>query len=141
MKREPVATDNPLLQPWTDELGLPPFAAIEPGHFEPAFDAALAEQRAEIERIATQAEPPTFDNTAAALDRSGRLLARIEPVFRSLCNSHTSPELQAIERRLAPRLAAHAASIQRDPRLFARLDALVRQGEAAPLQAEQSRLL
>ena len=141
MKREMSETDNPLLQPWTGELGLPPFAAIEPGHFEPAFDAALAEQRAEIERIATQAGPPTFDNTAAALDRSGRLLARIEPVFRSLCNSHTSPELQAIERRLAPRLATHAASIQRDPRLFARLDALLRQSEAAPLQAEQSRLL
>jgi Zn-dependent oligopeptidase len=84
MNRDKIETlDNPLLQAWTDELGLPPFAAIEAGHFEPAFDAALAEHRAEIERIATQSEPPTFENSAAALDRSGRLLARIEPVFRS----------------------------------------------------------
>jgi peptidyl-dipeptidase Dcp len=141
MKREPIDTDNPLLAPWTDELGLPPFAAIEARHFEPAFDVALAEQRAEIERIATQAGPPSFENTAAALDRSGRLLARVEPVFRSLCNSLTSPQLQQAERRLAPRLAAHAASIQRDPRLFARLDALLRQADSAALDAEQRRLL
>ena len=141
MKREPTDTDNPLLQRWTDELGLPPFAAIEARHFEPALDAALAEHRAEIDRIATRAEAPSFENTAAALDRSGRLLARIEPVFRSLCNSLTSPELQAAERRLAPRLAVHAASVQRDPRLFARLDALTCQADGLPLDAEQRCLL
>ncbi len=142
MNREPIATlDNPLLQPWPDDLGLPPYDAIEAAHFEPAIEAALAGHRAEIERIATRAEAPTFDNTAAALDRSGRLLARIEPVFRGLCASLTSPELQAVERRLSPVLAAHWASIARDPRLFARLDALARQGEALPLEAEQRQLL
>jgi peptidyl-dipeptidase Dcp len=141
MNREPIDTTNPLLQPWPDDLGLPPYAAIQASHFEPAFDAALAEHRAEIERIATATELPTFENTAAALDRSGRLLARIEPVFRGLCNSHTSPELQAIDLRLAPRLAAHTSAIQRDPRLFARLDALVLRGGALGLDAEQRRLL
>ncbi|MBK9243510.1 MAG: M3 family metallopeptidase [Burkholderiales bacterium] len=141
MKRDSIESGNPLLQPWTDALGLPPFGAIDAGHFEPAFEVALAEHRAEIERIATRGEPPTFDNTAAALDRSGRLLARVEPVLRSLCNSHTSPELQAVELRLAPRLAAHAASIQRDPRLFARLDALAQRVDSLDLDAEQRRLL
>ena len=141
MNRDPIDTANPLLQPWPDDLGLPPYAAIEAAHFEPAFEAALAEHRAEIERIATQAEPPTFENTAAALDRSGRRLSRIEPVFRGLCASHTSAELQAVERRLSPKLAAHWASFARDPRLFARLDALVRQGYPLPLDAEQRRLL
>ncbi len=141
MKRQPFETDNPLLQPWSDDLGLPPFAAIDAGHFEPAIDAALAEHSAEIERIATQTEPPGFENTVAALDRGGRLLARIEPVFRSLCNSLSSPQLQAVERRLAPRLAAHAAAIERDPRLFARLDALLQRRDTLSLQAEQQRLL
>jgi peptidyl-dipeptidase Dcp len=141
MNRDPIKTGNPLLQPWSDDLGLPPFAAIEVSHFEPAFDAALAEHRAEIEAIAAQSGPATFDNTVAALDRSGRMMARIEPVFRSLCASHTSPELQAVERRLAPSLAAHWAGIQRDPRLFARLDALVKRGEALALDDEQRRLL
>ena len=142
MNRDKLETpDNPLLQAWTDELGLPPFAAIESGQFEPAIDAALAEHRAEVERIAAESEPPTFENSALAFDRSGRLLARIEPVFRSLCNSHTSPELQAVERRLAPRLAAHYGSVQRDPRLFARLDALYQRRESLSMQAEQLRLL
>jgi len=141
MNRDKIETlDNPLLQSWTDALGLPPFERIDAGHFEPAFDIALDAHRAEVERIATQSDPPTFDDTAAALDRSGRWLARIEPVFRSLCASRTTPALQAVERRLAPRLAAHAASIQRDPRLFARLDALVR-ADAPSLDAEQRRLL
>jgi len=141
MNRDPIETGNPLLQPWTDDLGLPPYGAIEAGHFEPAFDAALAAHGAEIDAIATLPDPPTFDNTAAALDRSGRLLGRIEAVFRGLCASCTSPELQAVERRMAPRLAAHWASIQRDPRLFARLDALVERGEGLALDAEQRRLL
>ena len=133
--------DNPLLQPWADDLGLPPYPAIDAAHFEPAIEAALAAHRAEIERIATQAEPPTFDNTAAALDRSGRLLARIEPVFRGLVTANTSAKLQEAERRLSPKLASHWASIARDPRLFARLDALVRQGDALPIDAESRRLL
>ncbi len=141
MNRDPIDLSNPLLAPWPGDHGLPPYAAIRAERFEPAFEAALAEHRAEIERIATQAEPPTFDNTAAALDRSGRLLARIEPVFRGLCASNTSPELQAIERGLAPALAAHWASIARDPRLFARLDALVRRADALRLDAERRRLL
>ncbi len=133
--------DNPLLVPWTDAFGLPPFEAITASHFEPAFDVALAEHRAEVEAIATQDDSPSFANTAAALDATGRLLARIEPTFRNLCASHTSPELQAAERRLSPRLAAHWAAIQRDQRLFARLDALMQQREALGLNGEQQRLL
>ena len=141
MNRDPLAASNPLLQPWPDDLGLPPYAAIEARHFEPAFDAALAGHRAEIEAIATSGDGPTFENTVAALDRSGRLLARIEPVFRGLCVSFTSPELQAVERRMAPRLAAHYAAIQRDPRLFARLDSLLTRLDSLGLDAEQRRLL
>jgi len=141
MDRDPAAPRNPLLQPWPGDLGLPPYSVIEAGHFEPAFDAALATHRAEIEAIATLAEPPTFDNTGAALDRSGRLLSRIEAVFRGLCASYTSPALQAVERRLAPRLAAHYAAIARDPRLLARLDALVQRGAALALDAESRRLI
>jgi peptidyl-dipeptidase Dcp len=141
MNRDALPAANPLLQPWDDELGLPPYAAIRAEHFEPAFEAALAAHRAEIERIATAAERPTFDDTAAALDRSGRLLARIEAVFRSLCASRTSPALQAVERQWAPKLATHWAAIARDPRLYARLAALAQQGEALALDAESRRLL
>ena len=107
--------DNPLLAPWTTPFGLPPFAAIRPAHFAPAFDAALAAHRAEIDAIAAATEPPTLDNTVAAFDRSGRDLVRIQRLFYNLAASETSPELQAVEREMAPRLAAHHSAIYMTP--------------------------
>jgi peptidyl-dipeptidase Dcp len=70
-------TNNPLLQPWTAPYSLPPFDAIRPEHFEPAFEAAMREHRGELRTIGEQAEAPSFDNTLAAFGRSGRRLARI----------------------------------------------------------------
>ena len=98
---------NPLMQPWSGVHGLPPFADIQPAHFPPAFDAALAQHRAEIDAIATQAEAPSFANTVAAFDASGRQLARLEHLFYTLAASATSPELQAVQRDLAAPLAEH----------------------------------
>ena len=69
---------NPLLQPWQTLHGLPPFAAIRPEHFLPAFEVAMAEHRAEVEAIGAAPEPPTFENTIAAFDRAGLQLARVE---------------------------------------------------------------
>ncbi len=132
---------NPLLTPWTGCFGLPPFGEIRAHHFAPAFDVVLAAHRAEIEAIATRAEPPSFDNTAAALDASGRPLARIEALFRNLTASHTSPELQAVEREMVPKLASHHSSILLDERLFARLDALHAQRDVLALNPEQRQLL
>ena len=132
---------NPLLNPWTAPFGLPPFADIEAAHFAPAFEQALAEQRAELDLIAAQAAPPTFDNTVAAFDRSGRLLARIEPTFDSLAASATSPALQAVQRAMAAPLAAHASTVYMHAGLFARIDALHRERQALALTPEQLRLL
>jgi peptidyl-dipeptidase Dcp len=137
----PPSADNPLLAPWTTPFGLPPFAEIRPAHFAPAFDAALAAHRADIDAIAAATEPPTLANTVVALDRSGRDLVRIQRLFFNLAASETSPELQAIEREMAPRLAAHQSAIYLDTRLFARIDTLYRQrAELAP-DAESLRLL
>ena len=136
-----MTQSNPLLSPWAAEYGLPPFAASEPSHFKPAFEAALAEQRAELEAIATQAAAPSFENTVAAFDRSGRLLARIEPFFGTLTSSHTSAELQAVQRDLAAPLAAHDSAIYMNAALFARFDALHAERHALGLSPEQLRLL
>ena len=98
--------------------------------------------RAEVDAIADSAEPPTFDNTIAALDRSGRDLERIERLFFNLTASETSAELQAIERDISPRLAAHHSAIDMDANLFARIEAAPRAARrASPLDAEQLRLL
>ena len=101
---------NPLLVRWDTPFGLPPFAAIQPAHFAPAFEAAMRAQRAEVDAIAADPAPADFDNSVAAFDRSGRLLARVEAVFHNLSASHTSPALQAVQRELAAPQAERAAA-------------------------------
>lgn len=132
---------NPLLDPWTTPFSLPPFTAIRPEHFSPAFAQALAGHDAEIERIAADPVAPSFDNTIRALDVSGRLLARIEHLFHNLCSSETSPALQAVEREMSPRLAAHESAIFLNERLFARVDDLYGRRAELNLAPEALRLL
>ena len=115
---------NPLLQPWTAPHGLPPFPAIRPEHFAPAFEVAMREHRAELDAIASQAEPASFANTVARLDASGRLMARLDGAFHNLCASETSDALQAAQRELAQPMAAHSNAIYLNEALFARLDGL-----------------
>ena len=117
-----TATDcnNPLLSPWDEPFGLPPFERVLPEHFAAAFEQSMAAHATEIDRIANATSAPTFENTIAALDRSGRLLTRTEQLFFNLTASETSPELQAIERDIAPKLAAHENAILLSEKLFAR---------------------
>jgi peptidyl-dipeptidase Dcp len=132
---------NPLLQPWTGPYGLPPFAAVRPEHFGPAFEQAMREHLAEIDAIGAAADAPTFDNTAAAFDRAGRLLDRLGSLFHNLSSSETSPALQAVQREMAPRLAAHDSRVYTHAALFARLDLLHRDRDRLDLTAEQRRVL
>ena len=132
---------NPLLRTWGTPHAMPPFAEIRSEHFAPAFEVAMREHRAELDAIAAQAEAPTFDNTVARLDASGRLFARIELVFHNLCASEASAALQAVQREMARPLAAHANAIYLHGGLFARLHALHCERERLTLTAEQQRLL
>jgi peptidyl-dipeptidase Dcp len=138
---EPTTTGNPLLEPWSAPHGLPPFAAIRAEHFAPAFDAAMRAHRRELDAIATQAEAPSFDNTVARLDASGRLFARVDGVFHNLCASETSEALQAVQRELAQPMAAHSNAIYLNELLFARLDTLHAQRLSLGLDAPSQRLL
>jgi len=132
---------NPLLRPWDGPYGLPPFADIRPEHFEPAFEQALAEHRAELALMASQTEAPSFANTLAAFDRSGRRLAALEHLFSTLSASATSPELQAAQRRLAAPLAAHNNAVYMNAALFARIEALHEQRADLGLEPQELRLL
>ena len=136
-----IDRNNPLLQAWGEPFGLPPFEQVRHDHFAPAFEQAMLAHRAEIERISNSLDVPTFENTVAALDRSGRLLTRTEQLFFNLTASETSPELQAVERDVAPKLAAHENAILLDQKLFARIDELHSKRETLALNAEQIRLL
>jgi peptidyl-dipeptidase Dcp len=137
----PPTDRNPLLSPWEGPHALPPFSELKVEHFEPAFARALAQHRAEVDAIAHQPAPPEFDNTIAALDAAGALLARIDAVFSNLCSSETSPDLQAVERQMAPVLAAHGNAIYLNEALFRRIDTLHTKRDALELDAESMRLL
>jgi peptidyl-dipeptidase Dcp len=136
-----MSETNPLLQPWKAPYGLPPFAAITPAHFVPAFEAAMRQHRDELARIGASRAAPDFDNTLAAFDRSGRLLDRIASVFYNLTASETNAELQAVQRAMAAPLAAHDNAVYMDAALFARIDALHEVRDTLGLTPEQLRLL
>ena len=124
-----------------EPFGLPDFARIGPGLFAPAFDAAMAEHRAEIDAIAGQGEEPSFDNTIAAMERAGRALSRVAAVFFTLAGADTNEALEAIEREVSPKLSRHASAIALDAGLFARIDRLFEARESAALSPEDLRLL
>lgn len=132
---------NPLLTESTLPFNFPRFDLIKDAHFLPAFEQAMAENLREVAAIADRAEKPTFDNTLVALERSGRALKRIEAVFSGLTATLTNPELQKIQRTLAPKLSAHADAIRLNPALFARLAALYDARATLGLDAESQRLL
>jgi peptidyl-dipeptidase Dcp len=132
---------NPLLQEWTAPYSLPPFASLQPGHFEPALRQAMAEHRQELAALGAQAVPPSFDNTVAAFDRAGRSLGRIAAVFYNLTSSATSPELQAVQRDMAAPMAAHHNAVYMDAAVFARVHALHQRRKELGLSPEALRLL
>jgi peptidyl-dipeptidase Dcp len=132
---------NPLLSTWTAHYGLPPFDQIKPAHFASAFDAAMTEQNRELDAIEDNANAATFENTIVAFDRHGRKFAQVSMCFGNLAASETSDELQAVERELAPKLAAHSSSIFLREKLFARIDALYEQREGLGLSAVDRRML
>jgi peptidyl-dipeptidase Dcp len=136
-----MTSDNPLLTPWIAPHGLPPFGDIRPEQFEPAFSAAMQAHRDELRGILDTADAPTFDNTIAAFDRSGRLLGRISAVFHNLTASETNAALQAVQRRMAAPLSAHESAIYLDADLFARVDTLHGRCADLELTPEQLRLL
>ncbi|MFZ9428670.1 MAG: M3 family metallopeptidase [Burkholderiaceae bacterium] len=136
-----IHSSNPLLQAWDTPHGLPPFDRIRPEHFEPAFELAMREQRQEIDSIADSRQTPAFGNTVAAFDASGRLLARLEGVFHNLCASETSPELQAVQRRLAQPLAAHNNAVYMHAGVFSRIQHLYERRGDLGLDSESLRLL
>ena len=132
---------NPLLSEWAGALELPPFGAIRPGHFRPAFDRALADHRAEIDAIAENPAPPDFENTIAALERSGRRLERVAGVFFVMAGADTSDEIEAIERDISPLLARHNNALYLNRALYSRIADLYDRRDTLSLDAEQARVL
>jgi peptidyl-dipeptidase Dcp len=132
---------NPLLSAFTGRFGLPAFGAVTPDHFRPAFDAALAQHRAEIDAIAASAGTPTFANTIEALEKSGRALERVANVFFVLAGADTGDAIEAVERDVSPLLARHSNALYLNRALYARIADLYARRDTLELSAEQARVL
>lgn len=115
---------NPLLEPSNLPFGLPPFAEIQDSHYAEAVDAGLAEHVAEIQSIVDNPEPASFDNTAVAMERSGRLLERAASSFFTLVSAHASEAIQKLETELSPRFAAHQDAVYLNRDLYERFAAI-----------------
>jgi len=139
----PVVIDpnNPLLAEWTGPYGgVPPFDQIKVEQFKPALEAAMAENLAEVDRIANDPAPPTFENTIAALENTARRLDRVGTAYGIWSSTMNGPEFQVVEREMAPRLAAFSDQITQNEKLFERIDAVYNSPEKASLTPEQQRL-
>ena len=112
---------NPLLAAWDTPHETPPFSEIKLSDYEPAFDAAIACSRAEVEAIVKNPKKPTFGNTIVALERQGELLNRISGLFFNLLVADSSDEMQEIAQRVQPKLTELSNDISLDPELFARV--------------------
>ena len=132
---------NPLLAPWDTPFALPPFASITDADFAPAFDAALDAARAEIARIATQDDAPTFANTIAALELAERDLDRVSGVFYNLAGADSNPAREALQRDLAPKMAAFSSEVLMNPALWARVRTLHDARDTLDLAPEEARVL
>ncbi len=136
-----VAVKNPLLAPWTGPYaGVPPFDQVKVEQLAPALEAAMAETLANADAIAANPAPPTFDNTLAALERASRTLDRAGSVYGVFSSAMSTPEFQAVEREMAPKLAAFQDKITQNEKLFARIAAVYESRETSCKTAEQKRL-
>ena len=132
---------NALLIDDHQPLTLPAFDRIRASDFKPALQHAMALHRAEVTALGSPAGPADFEHVAAAFDRSGNLLQRIEAVFHNLTASATSPDLQAVQRELAGPVSAHWSAVLQDAALFARLDEVHQRRDQLGLDTEQRRLV
>ena len=132
---------NPFYAPSTLPFHAPPFDKIKDEDYQPAIEAGMAEQQAEIQAIADNPAPPTFDNTIVAMEKSGRLFHRALAAFEGVTEANTNPALQHVETVEAPKRAAHHDFIYLNTKLFARVAAIYKQRATLQFDPESLRLI
>lgn len=133
--------DNPLLNAFNTPFQVPPFDRIKPEHYEPAFDSAIEMAKHEIDSIAADPSPATFENTVEAIAYSGILLNEVTSVFFNLNEANTNDTLQEIATKVSPKIAAYLDEIYMNSKLFSRVKEVYGQKESLRLNAEQNTLL
>ena len=134
-------TENPLLKESTLDFHYPPFDKIRDQDYAPAFEQGMAEQIKEIEPIANNPDSPTFENTIVALEKTGKLLDRVNRIFSNLSSANTNPQMQTIESEMAPKLSAHQDAIYLNGPLFKRIEKLYNERDTLGLDEESKWLI
>ncbi len=138
----PAAKPNPLLAKWEGANGgVPAFDKYTVADLGPALEIAMTEKMADVERVANDPTPPTFENTIAALERVGKPLERVQAVYGIYTSTLNDDAAQAVQRDMEPKLAALDDKIAQNKKLFDRIAAVYEQRATLKLTAEQSRLL
>lgn len=132
---------NPFFTEYATPFGVPPFEQIHASHYKPALLKGMEEQMAEIQAIINNQEEANFENTIAALDRSGALLTKVLYAFSGQSSVNTNDTIQALEQELYPLLSKHSDDINMNPELFARVKAVYDNREQLNLDKEQAKLL
>lgn len=135
-----TAGENPFFKPFATPHGTAPFNEIKIEHYEPAFEKAMVEHQAEIDRIASNPDAATFANTIEAIEYSGEMMSRVSSVFFNLLGSESNDEMMEISQRLSPRLSEHSNNINLNEDLFKRVKAVYDNRHTAGLTQEQIRL-
>ncbi|MEM8825535.1 MAG: M3 family metallopeptidase, partial [Pseudomonadota bacterium] len=138
---EATQTANPLIGEWSTPDGVPPYDQISPEHYEPAFDAAIAEARAETKAIAETTAAPTFENVIEAMERAGQELGRVSRTFFTVASANATPEIQKIQSNVSPKLTRLSNETLQDQDLFARVRTVYDQSQQLGLTPEQLRLV
>ena len=132
---------NPFLTEYTTPFQVPPFDQIKIDHYMPAFEAGIAEQKAEVEAIVNNAETPTFANTILPFDKSGQILSRVSNVFFNLNECLTNDEMVKIAEQVLPMLSKHSDAIMMNPKLFERIDYVYQHRNEMGLDDQQIRVV
>lgn len=140
MSLKPDLKSSPLTS-WTGFHGLPDFAKVKDDEFKAVLDAAMAAHNAEIDAIANITDEPTIDNALVPLELCGEALGRVSGIFWLKAGAHSNPEIEALEREIAPAMSRHYSALSMNAKLFARIDGLYQKRHAINVNVETMRVI
>ena len=135
------STPNPFFSESSLYLKYPPFDKIKNEHYAPAFKLGMKQHMQEIDSIALDQDPPSFENTILAMEKAGSLLDRVSTVFYALTSAHTNDEMEKVRSEMAPKLSAHSDKILLNDALFQRVNTLYDNRMNLGLDNESVRLI
>lgn len=134
-------TYNPFFFRYNTPFDTPPFNEIKTEHYEPAFDEGIKQLDSEVQAIANETQPATFENTIVALERSGKLLNKVSSAFFNVLNAEADDEMMEISQRISPKLSESSNNIFLNEKLFARVKSVYEQKDRLNLSTEDAKLL